>query len=92
MTVSKTVYNKQTNLIKLLLHALSLEIDLIYDDVDIGDFANEDQSFRIFRTGVAWMEEQEGEMTDATRHMNERITRCHAECFTTPLDPPGIEL
>ena len=80
------------NLIKHLLHALAIEIDLFFSDEDIGIFANLDSTFRIFRTGVEWMVHRRLTITSTTEFVYLRILRCHEEAFDTPLEPTEIKL
>ena len=80
------------NLIKHLLHALAIEIDLFFADRDIGILANEDSMFRVFRTGVEWMIHRGLAVSSTTEFVYLRILRCHDEAFASPLDPTGIKL
>jgi hypothetical protein len=89
---SKLSRNQMKNLIRHLLHALATEIDLFFSDDDIGILANEDSLFRIFRTGVDWMDRNGQKITDSTAFVYDRIMRCHSEHFTTPFEPTDIRL
>jgi hypothetical protein len=90
--ISKLNRDQMKNLIRHLLHALATEIDMFFSDDDIGILANEDSLFRIFRTGVDWMDRNGQRVTDSTGFVYDRIMRCHAEHFTTPFEPTDIRL
>jgi hypothetical protein len=77
--------------IRMLAHGLAGELDYFYTDDDVGILANEDIGFRIFRRAVMWLREQGEEPSDLVGHMWNRIERCHAEWFDTPLDPPEFD-
>ena len=90
--VSELNRREMKKLIKYLLHALAVEIDLFFEDEDIGMLANEDSLFQIFRLGVHWMDKNGQRITQATDHMSDRIERCHDEYFKNPMSEPPFKL
>ena len=91
-SVSKPDRKEMKNLIKYLLHALAVEIDMFFSDEDIGFLADKDSHFQIFRMGVHWMDKHGIRITQATDHMSDRIERCHYEYFKEPMSEPPFKL
>ncbi len=89
---SKSKQTEMKNLIGKLMTELAFQFDLFYDDQNIGILANEDSSFRVFRRGLEWMDENEMKMSKVVKHVRSRIERCHAYYFTTPLEDPDVAL
>ena len=90
--VSKLNRREMKKLIRYLLHALAIEIDMFFEDEDIGMLANHDSLFQIFRLAVYWMDRNGLRITQATDHMSDRIERLHYEYFTQPMDEPPFKL
>ena len=92
MDNSKSKEREMENLIKRLMTELAFQFDLHYDDKDIGLLANEDSSFRVFRRGLDWMDENDLKMSKVVKHVSRRIRRCHFEWFDEPLEDPEVAL
>lgn len=89
---SKSKSAEMRNLIAKLMHELAIQIDLFYEDEQIGILANEDSTFRVFRRGLQWMDENKMPWSRAIRHTCNRIHGCHAEYFAEPMDDPDVTL
>lgn len=76
---------------KRLLRELALQIDMFYEDEDIGFLAEEDPTFRMFRKGVRMFQEDGKRLPASTLEVAARIERCHAEYFETALTLPKDE-
>ena len=89
---SKSKSAEMKNLIAKLMHELAIQIDLFYEDQEIGILANEDSTFRVFRRGLQWMDDNEMPLSRTTKHVRTRIDKCHAEYFAEPMDDPDVAL
>ena len=92
MGVSKSNPDEMKNLIAKLMHELAIQIDLFYEDQEIGILANADSTFRVFRRGLQWMDDNRMPWSKTIRHVCNRIHGCHAEYFAEPMDDPDIAL